>query len=97
MKRRICTIAINKHWNTHIVHIFREEPYVKLNFYGHILSRLTKPVDLSHERVLTYFKYQEPAFYGKIFDDSKEVPFKVPTGRTNFSVMRKPVLGSPRL
>ena len=42
-------------------------------------------------------KYQELYFYARLFDWSKEVPFEVPPGRTKVGVLRKPVLGAPKL
>ena len=39
------------------------------NFKGNILSRLPKPVELSHKWVLTNFKYQEEEFHDILFDE----------------------------
>ena len=49
---------------------------------GNLLSRITKCVELAHERVKTNFKYQEPEFYSRFFDDSENRPFEVSPGRT---------------
>ena len=55
-----------------------------IDFYQqNLLSRIPKLVELSHEWVLTNFKYQEPEFYSRLFDESEKGTFEVPTGRTN--------------
>ena len=74
-KRRIRLIVINYGWNTHIVHILQE------GRDGNFLSRLPKPVGISHEWIKTDFNYQEPDFYSRLFDDSKK-NFEVPPERT---------------
>ena len=47
-----------------------------------MLSRLPKPVELSHEWVLKNFRYQEPQFYARLFDNSEKLPFELPPGHT---------------
>ena len=42
-------------------------------------------------------KYQEPEFYSKIFDESKNFPFEVLPGRTKVGVITKPVPVAPML
>ena len=66
-------------------------------FKGNLLSRLTKPAELSHKWVLKIFKYQEPAFYDRLFDESEQGPFEVPPGHTNIDEIRKSVPGAPKL
>ena len=56
-------IAINNVWNKQVIHILREEHEGNFIVKVNLISRLPKSVDLSHERFLTNFKYQEPASY----------------------------------
>ena len=51
--------AIKSGCNTQVVQILCEERGGKIHSKGNMLSRLIKPVELSHEWVLTNFKYQE--------------------------------------
>ena len=88
---------INNGCNTQIVQIFFEEQYDEFNFSGNILSRLLNTVVISHEWVLTNFKYQRTAFHYRLFDESEEVPFEVTTGSTNSAVIIKPLLGANNL
>ena len=67
--RHIREIAINNGWNTQIVQILHEKLDGKFLFNINFLSRLPKPVGLSHEWIKTYFKYQEPEFYSRLFDE----------------------------
>ena len=97
MKQRICIIAINDRWNTQFIHILREECDVMFQFKVNILSILPKTVEISHEWVLKIFKYQEPEFYARLFDESEEVPFEVPPRFMDVAVIRKPVLGATNL
>ena len=55
----------------------------KFIFKGIILSRLPNPVELSPEWVLEIFKYQEPDFYSRFFDESEKGPFEVSAGCAN--------------
>ena len=57
---------------------------------------LSKPVELSHEWGLKIFKYQKPEFYARLFDDTEEDPFEVPSDRTKVDVIRKPLPGAPK-
>ena len=50
-----------------------------------MLSILPKPVELSHEKVMKHFNYQEPEVYSRFYDDFKKGPFEVPPGRTKTS------------
>ena len=50
---------------------------------GYLISRLTKPVELSHEWVKTNFNYQEPEFYSVLFVESENGPFEFPAESTN--------------
>ena len=65
-------------------------------FKVNILSIPLKPVELSHEWVLTNFKYHEPSFYARLFDESEEGPFEFPTGCIMFGVIIKPVSDAPK-
>ena len=67
--------TINNGWNSHIVHILCEKCDGKFIFKEKILSRLPKTVEISHEWVKTNFKYQEPEFYSRLFDDSEKGHF----------------------
>ena len=58
------------------------------NFKVNLLSRLTKPVELSNKWVLTNFKYQEPEFYAILFDES-EGPFEDTPVHTKVGIIRK--------
>ena len=55
---------------------------MEIFFSKKILSKLPKPVGLSHEWININFKYQEPYFYSRLFDESENGPFEVPTGLT---------------
>ena len=46
-----------------------------------MLSRLPKPVEISHECIKTNIKYQVTEFYYRLFDKSENGPFSVPPGR----------------
>ena len=61
-----------------------------------MLSRLTNTVEISHKWVLINFKYQEPSFYDRLFDNYEEGPFDVPSGHMKVVVIRKSVPGSPK-
>ena len=43
------------------------------------------------------FKYQEPEFYARLFDEWEEGPFDVPPGCTNVGVLIKSVPGAHKL
>ena len=60
----------------------REEQDNTFLFKGKFISRLPKPIELSDEWVLKIFKYQEPEFYSRLFDESEKVPFEVSPGFT---------------
>ena len=52
----------------------------------------------SHKRAeLTGFKYQEPYFFARIFDDPKEDTFDILTVCTKVDMIRKLVPGAPKL
>ena len=74
-----------------------EESDGKFHLSRNLLSRPSNTVELSHELVLTNFKYKEPEFYARLFDESEEIPFEVTPGRTNVGIIRKPVPGTPKL
>ena len=57
-----------------------------------MISILPKNVELSQECVLANFKYQDPEFYARLFDNSKEGPFEVHTGRIKVCVIKKEYL-----
>ena len=59
-------------WNTQVVHILHEKRDSKFIFKGNMISRLSKPVEISHAWVLTNFQYQEPAFYAILLDESEK-------------------------
>ena len=44
-------------------------------FKGNLISRIPKPVELPHECIKTNFKYQDPEFYYRLFDESGNEPF----------------------
>ena len=77
--------------------IFYEEHDRKNHFYGNLLGRLSLPVELSHEWVLTNSKHQELSFYAILFDDSGNGPFKVPPSCKKVGIIRKSVPGAPKL
>ena len=87
MRRCVHIIAINHGFITKVVHILHKERDSKFLFKVNMLRRQTKPVELSHKWYLKIFKYQEPEFYAKLFDESKEGPFEVPTGHTKIGVI----------
>ena len=59
----------------HIVQILREKSDGRFLFKGKFLIRPTNTVVLSHEWIKTNFKYQEPEFYSRLFDESGNGPF----------------------
>ena len=69
----------------------------KLNFYRIMLSILTNTVELSHEWILINFKYQEPEFYARIFDESEDGYFEVPPGCIKVGIIRKLLPNDPKL
>ena len=81
-KRCIQAILINKYCNTSIVQILREISYGDFIFKGNFLIRLPKYVELSYEWIKKIFKYQKPEFYSRLFGESENGPFEVPTGRS---------------
>ena len=56
-------------WEAHILHIMHEKLDCMFHLKVNMISRLPKPVELSHEWVLKILKYQEPSFYARLFDD----------------------------
>ena len=66
-------------------------------FKVNMISILLKLSELSHEWLLKNFKYQEPVFYSRLFENDEEGPFEVPLGITNVGVTRKPVPDDPKL
>ena len=66
--------------NTQIFQILCEIHDVNFIFKGNILSRLPKPIELTHKWIKINFKYQEPEFYFRLFDESDNGPFEVPSG-----------------
>ena len=50
-------------------------------------DRLSGTVELSQYCILTTFKYQDPEFYARLFDESEEGPYGVPPGHTNVGVI----------
>ena len=79
-KQRIQEIATNNGWNTQIVQILREMRDGNFLFKRKFLSRLTKPVELTHNWIKKMFKYQDPEFYYQLFDESENGSFEVPLG-----------------
>ena len=71
--------------------MLREKRYGKFLLKGNLLSRLLKPVELSHEWVSENFKYHEPEFYARFFDEAEEGLFECYTCHTMIDVIRKPV------
>ena len=69
-KLRIRIIVINNCWATQVVQIFHEERDSKFIFQVNLRNILPKPVEMSHKLVLKIFKYQEPEFYARLFDES---------------------------
>ena len=67
-------------WNKQIVQILHEICDVKYLFEGNIISKLPKPVEITPEQTKKNFKYQEPYFYPRLFDESENVTFEVPPG-----------------
>ena len=47
-KQFISKIAINNVWNTQVVHILCEKHDGKFHSKGNILSRIPKPIEISH-------------------------------------------------
>ena len=64
-----------------------EERGGKIHLKGNMLIILQKPVGISHEWVLNFFKYQEPEFYARLFNNYEEGPFEVPPGSMKFCVI----------
>ena len=81
-KQVIRKIAIKNGWNTRIVQIMCEKCDSTFLFKVNVLSIPPKTVEISHEWVLTNFKYQEPKFYSRLFNESEKVTFESPPGRT---------------
>ena len=75
-------IAINNDRNKHIFQILREKRDRNIHLKGNLLSRIPKPVVLSHDWIKNNVKYQEPEFYSIFFDESENGPFEVPPGHT---------------
>ena len=61
-----------------------------------MISRILKPIELSHDWVLKNFKYQDPEFYNRSFDQSEEGPSEVTPGCKDVVVIRKLVPGTPK-
>ena len=66
-------------------------------FKVNMISILLKLSELSHEWLLKNFKYQEPVFYSRLFENDEEGPFEVLLGITNVGVTQKPVPDDPKL
>ena len=64
---------------------------------GNILSRLLNQVEISQKWLLTNLKYQEAAFYARLFDEYEGGHFEVPPGRKKVGVIIKPVPGALKL
>ena len=61
-KQRIQEIAMNNSCKTQIVQILREIRYEDFLSKGKFLSRISIPVELTHEWIKANFMYQEPYF-----------------------------------
>ena len=94
---KFMNVSINYGQNTLSLHIFYEHRYGMIHIKGNLLIILQKPVELSHEWVLTSFKFQEPEFYARLFDESEEDYFEVPKDVTKVGLLIKPVRGAPKL
>ena len=68
----------------------------KFIFNGNMLSRQPNPVKISQEWVLINFKYQDPEFYARLFDNSGEGPFVFPPGHMKFCVVKIPLTGTDK-
>ena len=73
---------MNNSWTTQIFQILHDKHGRKFLFKGKFLSRLPKPVELSHEWVLKIFKYHYPEFYSRLFYESEKRNFEVAPGST---------------
>ena len=61
-------------------------------FKRNLLSRLPKPVKLTHRWIKKHFKFKEPDFYYQFFDESINTPFEVPPGRIYTNDMKNQYL-----
>ena len=66
-------------------------------FKVNVLSRLPKPVELSHNCIKKIFKYQGPEFYSILFYESENTPFEVPPGLTKTCDKNKSIHDAPKL
>ena len=62
-----------------------------------MLRRLPKLVELSKYWGIKNFKYCEPGFCSRLFDNFEEVPFSFFTGSMKVFVIIKLVPGAPKL
>ena len=65
--------------------------YGKFLFKVKFISRLLKPVELTHKWIKTNFNYQEPDFYSRLFDKSVNWTFEVPPGCIKTCDLKKSV------
>ena len=59
-KQHMHEIAVNSDWNTQILQILREKRDWNFLLKGKFLSKLPKPVKVTHKWINKKFKYQEP-------------------------------------
>ena len=64
--------------NTQIFKILREIHDETFLFKVNFLTKLSKPVELTPKWIKTDFKYQDPYFYYRLFDESENGPFEFP-------------------
>ena len=95
-KRRIWEITISNRCNTQIVQILYEKHVEIFIFKRKFLSRLPKPVEPPHEWIKKIFKYQEPEFYSRLFDDPENGPFEATPGHTK-THDKNALLDAPKL
>ena len=62
-----------------------------------MISIVSKTFDTSKKWVLKNLKYQEPAFYARLFDRSEEGPFKFSAGHMKVIVIKNCIPGSLKL
>ena len=87
--------AINNGLNTQVKYILSDESDGNC-FKENVLSGLTKPVELSHEWVLTHFNYQEQEFYARLLYESDTGTFEIPPYDMKVGVIRKSVYSTPK-
>ena len=84
-------------WNLQAAQILREERDGEFIFKENMLSRVPKPVELSHEWFLNISSIRSQNVSLEYLMSKKKTLFEVPAGHKKFDEIRKSISGAPKL